>query len=445
MSHPITYLSLDFGTSAVKAAVITEEGDILSHAACDYPYLLLPGEKVELSPEKLFDALWSAAARLDETLRSQVEWVCYDTFSPSPVFMKKDGSLAYPNIITHLDRRSREQSDYIDKLLGKDHYMNLSGIYPFPGGCSAMTFIWFLQHMPEVYKETAYIGHLTSYIHKAFTGEWMIDLVNASMTGLYHTITQAGWSPELLDSFGLSESLFPPIHLPGTRLGSLLPGIADKLGVPSGIPVAVGTNDVAAAQMGAKNKLPGDIMNTAGSSEMVGILTDTPRVRPDYYLRNSALPGIWQIYSTTAGGFAVDWFYQQFCTEMSRERFFQTFVPDAIRHYLHDPSVTFDPYLTGDRQSLEKKAAAWHGLTLGTTKAQMFTAMLRSMQMVLKKTLDEAALIQNLNHTIKVSGGMATTAYLELKADCIPGFDFSVMDDCPIRGNMELVKYYIQP
>jgi len=438
------YLSIDFGTSAVKLSIVDENGETKCWAKHDYPYILLPGEKAEISPDELFKALFAAAAKLDPELRAAVSYVCYDTFSPSPVFMGEDGELVYPNIITHLDRRSRPQTPYIDKLIGKDYYMNISGIYPFPGGCSAMTLIWFLQNEPEVYDRTYKIGHLPSYIHKKFTGEWMVDLVNASMMGLYETTTQGGWSEELIEKFGLKREWFADIKNPGTLFGNLLPEMAEKLGVPAGVPVAVGTNDVASAQMGAHNSKAGEMMNTAGSSEMISILTDKPVVNPHYYLRNAALPGLWQIYSTTCGGFAVDWFYNQFCKDVPKSEFFGPFIENALDKYMGDTEVTFEPYLTGDRQSLEKKTGSWTGLTLSATREQMLAALLRSMQGVLRTTIEEASAIQKLSRTIKISGGMTTPTYLKLKRMEIPGFDFELVDDCPILGNVELIKHYIK-
>lgn len=436
------FLSIDFGTSAVKLSIVDENSHTLCWAKENYPYILLPGEKVEMSKDELWHALFAAAEKLDPALRRKVEYLCYDTFSPSPVILDRNGDLVYENIITHMDRRSRPQTAFIDNLIGKDRYMNISGIYPFPGGCSAMTYIWFLQNEPEVYKTAYRVGHLPTYIHKQLTGEWMVDLVNASMMGLYETTTQRGWSDELIHAFGLERSLFGEIYNPGTRHGSLLPEIASKLGVTTGIPVAVGTNDVASAQMGAHNSHAGEMMNTTGSSEMVSILTDKPAVNPEYYLRNSALPGIWQIYATTAGGFAIDWFYDQLCREMTKKEFYK-YVDDVIEQCMDDDSVTFDPYMTGDRQSLEKKTGAWHGLTLEATRDKMLAAMLRSMQGVLKKAIDQAAAVQNLSPTIKISGGMATPSYIKLKKHEIPGFEFEVVDDCPILGNVELVKYYM--
>ena len=220
--------------------------------------------------------------------------------------------------------------------------------------------------------------------------------------------------------------------------------IADKIGVKAGIPVAVGTNDVAAAQMGAGNKTAGGVMNTTGSSEMVSILVDTPKVNPGYYLRNAALPGLWQIYVTTCGGFGVDWFYDQFCKDMTKDEFF-AFEAEAIREYVKngDAGVTFTPFLTGDRQSLEKKTASWNGLTLGATRGQMIAALLASIQGVMYDAMQEAAKVTKLQEPVKISGGMATEAYMEMKKQAYQGMSFEVVDDCPILGNVELAKYYM--
>lgn len=436
------FLSIDFGTSAVKLSIIDDSGFIKCCSKRDYPYLLLPGEKAELSPKHLFSALFSAAKALDPALLQRVEYLCYDTFSPSLVLMDDSGELIYPNIITHLDRRSRAQSDYISKVIGNHRYMNISGIYPFAGGCSAMTLLWFRLHRPELIPHIKKAGHLTTYLHKIFTSLWMTDLVNASMLGLYETTTQRGWSKELISEFQFSESWFPDIYTPGLALGRLLPSIAEKLGVPAGIPVSVGTNDVAAAQMGAHNNSSGQIMNTAGSSEMVSILSDQPAASPHYYLRNSALPGLWQIYATTAGGFAVDWFYRQFCRELSKEDFYGEYIEKCIEKYKDSAVLAFDPYLTGDRQSLEKKTGAWHGLTLSSTREEMLISMLKSIQSVLYGTLQEAKSFLTLNCVIKISGGMVTPSYLKIKELEMPDYTFKQVDNCPVLGNVELIKYH---
>jgi sugar (pentulose or hexulose) kinase len=437
------FLSVDFGTSSLKASLVDEKLNELGTAKAEYPYILLPGSKVEMDPAELMGGLYTATAQLDPNLLKQVELLCYDTFSPSPVFIKASGALAYPNIVTHMDRRSREQCRYIDEEFGRDRYLHIAGIYPFAGGAGIMTVLWMKQNRPEVLENTCRIGHLTTYVHRQLTGEWMVDLVNASMLGLYETVTQGGWSRTLLDEFSLDERWFDRICNPGTVLGRLLPEESAKLGIKSGVPVAVGTNDMASAHMGAGNLRPGCIMNTAGSSDMVSILTDQPVVNPRYYLRNSALPGLWQIYATTAGGFALDWFHEQLARDLTGQEFYEDFVPKALAEFEEDGEVTFDPYLTGDRQSIEKRTGAWHGLTLGTTRGEMLAAMLKSMNRVLNATVREAATVVRLEPVIKLTGGLSTKAFVRLKEREIPGFRFEVVENCSIIGNVVLAQRYL--
>ena len=436
------YLSIDFGTSAVKLSIVDDNLQVKCWNKAEYRYLLLPGEKNELREADLFTALAKAAKGLDAELLDRVERICYDTFSPSIVFMDRAGTLVYPNIITHLDRRSRKQSDDIDRIIGREAYMNISGIYPFAGGCSAMTLLWFLQNQPEILDRSYYVGHLTTLIHKRFTGLWMVDFVNASMLGVYETTTQGTWSEVLLKELHIERRLFPDIYSPGTVYGTLQREMADLLGMKVGIPVCVGTNDVAAAQMGAGNKRAGEIMDTAGSSEMVSILTDTPSVNSGYYLRNSALPGLWQIYATTCGGFGIQWFYEQFCREMSLEEFYR-YENDEILKYLEagQNDVSFTPYLSGDRQSLLKKTASWNGVTLASTRGQMLVSCLAAIQEVIYGTIEKAARVQKLEHVIKISGGMLTPMYLRLKTQMHPEYTLKLVDDCPILGNVALAKY----
>ncbi len=436
------FLSIDFGTSSVKMSILDEKLDVKQTAKAEYPYILLPGEKVEIDPKALMGGLFQAAGQLDPSLRARVEAICYDTFSPSPVLIAEDGRLAYPNIVTHMDRRSRAQCGYIDRTFGKDNYLHIAGIYPFAGGAGIMTILWFQQNQPEYLKKTDRIGHLTTYIHHELTGKWMVDLVNASMLGLYETTTQGGWSKTLLDAFQLEPRWFSEIRNPGTVFGELLPGIAEKLGVKAGVPVAVGTNDMASAQAGAGNNEAGCIMDTAGSSDMVSILTDKPVVNPHYYLRNSALPGLWQIYATTAGGFAVDWFYEQFCKDLDKKTFYGPYIEDCLNRFQKDGEVTFDPYLTGDRQSMEKKTGAWRGLTLAATREEMLAAMLKSMNRVLNTTIREAAGVVSLKPVIKLTGGMSGEKYIRLKEREIPGFRFEVVENCSILGNVVLMQRY---
>lgn len=431
-------LSLDFGTSALKASILDTDLKTLQSEKEEYPYVLLPGEKVEMEPGEVMRAMKETCGRLDKALRDNVGMLCYDSFSPSLVLMDEEGKPLH-NIVTHMDRRSRKESEYICEKMGKERYQAIVGVFPFTGGVSLTSLLWFMKESPELIARVRRIGHLPTYFHKLLTGIWAVDFVNASMMGLYETVKQGDWSDEILDVFDIPRDWLSPIHMPGESLGKLLPAIAAEIGLPEGIPVTMGTNDVVAAHAGAGNDRAGQILNTAGSSDMVSILTDKATLHPQYYVRNAGVRGLWQIYATTSGGFAIEWFYNEFCRDMDKDHFFATFLPEALACREGNP-VAFAPYLAEDRQSLERRTASWTGLTLASTRKQMLAALLDSMQTVLADTVAYAAQTTRMDPNIKVTGGMTADAVMRLKAENFPSYAFELKDDCPILGNAILAR-----
>lgn len=428
-------LSVDFGTSALKLSVLNTQLQILAGARSNYPYTVLPGEKIEQDPWQLLRAMEKCCVALPEDLRQEIDLICYDTFAPSLMLLDSSGFPLYP-VVTHLDRRSRKQSDMICRMIGKEHYRSIAGTYPFTGGVSLTNLLWFMENMPQLQREICHIGHLPTFIHYQLTGKWMIDLANASMLGVYDTVGESGWSQEILSAFQIPQSWLPPIVPSGQLLGALTADMAARLGLRAGIPVATGTHDVVAAHAGAGNTRAGQVLNTAGSSDMISILTDKPILHERHYVRSGGKKGLWQIYGTTSGGFAIEWFRKQFCTEMEENEFYKEYLPHCAS--LGGGRVWFKPYLAEDRQSLERRLAGWEGLSLGTTRDEMLGALLHAMQQELGKILQTAAQLIPLDKCIKVTGGIASEAILDLKRRIFGDYLFVQKDNCPILGNAQL-------
>lgn len=429
-------LSADFGTSSLKLSVLDEDLRTLQSVKQVYHYTMRAGEMVEEDPLELMQALVDGCNALDKTLRGQIDLICYDAYAPSLVLMDGDGAALYP-VVTHLDRRSRAQSKEICQAFGKDEYQAITGTYPFTGGVSLTSVMWFLKEHPSLCARVRRMGHLPTYLHKQLTGQWVIDLANASMTGLYDTVGQTGWSGDLLRAFAVPQGWMCPIADPGEALGTLLPRMAQDMGLKEGIPVAVGTHDVVAAHAGVGNNRSGQILNTAGSSDMLSILTDTPALHPGYYVRCAGQKDIWQIYATTSGGFALEWFRKQFCRELDINAFYKEYISRCVPLCGAGP-LQFDPYLAEDRQYLERRLAAWRNLSLDTKRDEMLASLIYAMQNVLCGVLREAGRYIALDRVMKVSGGMADTAILDLKKRMFEGFRLEKVDNSPILGNARL-------
>ena len=319
-------LSVDFGTSSVKLSVVDDKLNILSSAKVSYQISVTNGDWVELDGRVVFDAMMKGIHQLSQYAET-IELIGFDTFSPSMTFMDEEGNALHP-VLTHLDRRSKEQTKEILRVMGKEIFQSITGIQPFTGGASITSALWMKENRPDVFNAAHQLSHLNTYIYKRLTGVFATDPTNASMTGMYNTVTGDGWSKEICQTFGIPMEMLPPIYEAGSILGGLKPEIAAQCGLKAGIPVALGGNDAVTAQVGAGNTHSGDILNISGSSEMVSILSDTPKVNDKYYLRRSATPGLWQIFAITASGFAIDWFREEFYKDMDEYTFFKKEICD---------------------------------------------------------------------------------------------------------------------
>ena len=428
-------LSADFGTSSVKTAVIDEHRTILKASRRSYQYRILEENQVELSMETVEAAFYETVRELKEFL-PYVSLISFDTFAPSLVMMEKDGKPLYP-IVTHLDRRSREYTKKIIDIFGKDKYRNITGTLPYAGGVTLTSLLWFFHYRPELTKKIYKIGHLSTYLFKRLTGQWAMDEVNASITGMYDTVHNSGWSQEICEKSGVPMSILPPVKEAGNTFELVLPEMAEKLGVGRNTMVNLGTQDVASALAGAGADKKGQILCISGSSEMIAILTDKPVTNDKYYLRNSGIKGLWQVFSITTGGFAIDWFRDQFYTDMSKEEFYSSFLPDLLEKRFDAGGVTFHPYLTGDRQSLKRKRGSFGGLSLDTKRDHMLCALVVGIQSQAMQTLRLCGDIIPNKQKMTATGNLAENeAYINIKSRLFGGAAIEVIDNCPLIGNV---------
>ena len=426
-------LAIDVGTSSTKTAILDEQCNIITASSAGYDFHYHSDNRVELDAEEIISAIVKSIQALTFSLAG-IDLIVFDTFSPSLTFMNDDGDVLCP-VITHLDRRSKKQTQNILTTIGKDRFQAITGIQPFTGGASVTSLLWMLENNPELIGQCTKIGHLPTLLYKRFTGLWATDPVNASMTGLYETITQSGWSKELCDDLGIPMNLLPEIKPVGIIEKGLCREFALRAGLRAGIPVALGSNDAAVAHIGAGNTSSGCVMNTAGSSDIISVLSDIPRFDDRYYLRNACIPGLWQIFAITAGGFALDWCREQFYRDMTPTAFYEDELRQAVALCGEDMPVQFEPYLAGDRQSLTLKWATFSGLTLNTSRRDMLAALLMGMQRPLKEVMSLCEAFLEMKDTIKATGGMLSKPMVALKENVFSGYHFEKYDDCPLLGS----------
>lgn len=368
----MSILALDIGSSSVKAA-LGKPGKIVGEIVRQEYRSHYDGVRAEIDSNDVVKAIVSSIAQLGRRAK-KVDFVALSVMSPSWVAMDKRGKAITP-IVTHQDRRSVQIAHELENKIGREKMLATAGNRPFPGGISSTTCAWFLRHESSVMKRADLVGHLTTLIHRQLTGSRVTDPSNASFMGLYETTKQGTWNSELCDAVGIKKNLLPEI-LPSDQIAGRVKEINDW-GLTPGTPVLTGMVDTSAAMILAGPKV-GQMVNVSGSTDVLALCTDTPHPHEKLLTRALGVGRFWLEVSTlAAGGSSLGWMHDQFFSELSYPRF-NKLLAKLGRSPL-ESKITFDPHLAGDRMSIDQKTASFTGLTLGTTREMMLSAVIESL------------------------------------------------------------------
>jgi rhamnulokinase len=105
------------------------------------------------------------------------------------------------------------------------------------------------QDCPGLLEATDCLLFMPDFVHWALCGSRVAEFTIASTSQCLHPLTR-NWATGLLKNFGLPAHMFPKVVPPGTRLGALRPGVADRTGLRKVNVVAPPAHDTAAAVAG---------------------------------------------------------------------------------------------------------------------------------------------------------------------------------------------------
>jgi xylulokinase len=367
-------LGLDVGSSSVKAAILRDRDIAPPIVRAEYP-TRFDGVRAEVDADALLAAVAEAIRQIGAAARA-VDAIALSVMSPAWVAMDADGNAITP-IITHQDRRSIEIARRIESTVGKDRHLAIAGNRPIPGGISSTTAAWFIENAADVMRRADLVGHVNTLLLRQLTGARAIDPSNASFTGLYRTVDQGGWDAELCAVAGVSQALLPQILEADKVASRVTTTAAAAFGLTQGTPVLTGMVDTSAAMISTGAAI-GQLFNMCGSTDVLGLCTDRPVPHERLLTRAIGIGRKWMSVSTiAAAGSALTWVREQFYRELPVDAFFG--VAGELSRQRKANTVVFEPYLAGDRMSIEQKRGAFFGLTLATTRDDLLNAVVESL------------------------------------------------------------------
>ena len=261
-------LSLDAGTTSVRAIVFDQEGQIKAVAQKEIRQIYPKPGWVEQDPQEIWFTQMSAAVEALGRARIRPSDIAglgiTNQRETTVIWDRKSGDAVY-NAIVWQDRRTAEACDEL-RAAGHDKKINERTGLLLDSYFSGTKIAWILDNVPGV-RERAEAGELlfgtvdTWLIWKMTSGHHVhvTDPSNASRTLLYNIHT-GKWDEELLKLFRVPASLLPEVRTSSEVYGEVSTSLGLQKVVIAGI-----AGDQQSALFGQMCVHPGQAKNTYGT------------------------------------------------------------------------------------------------------------------------------------------------------------------------------------
>jgi sugar (pentulose or hexulose) kinase len=277
-------LGIDLGTSYFKVGLFDAAGTLKGLGRA-------PVNKTSPAPgwdELAVDEFWATLRRgLGDALAQakatadEIAAVSYSSQASTFLFLDERDEPLTP-LILWTDLRGAPVPLELATFAQSDEFRNTTGFTGLAEQSAALKWRWFQRRAPAIWTRTRKIMTISDYLSFALTGERVGDASTAAFLGLYD-LTRAQWWPEALLRFGLEEKLLSTPLRPGSPWGQTIARATAVLGVPKGIPFAVGALDHHVAAIGSGLERLADMSISTGTVLAALALVDSPAPRPRCY------------------------------------------------------------------------------------------------------------------------------------------------------------------
>lgn len=259
-------LGIDLGTTSVKAGIIAPDGEVLDSFAQSYPTHRSDGH-VEQDPEDWIRLIDAALARFAGRtvaalgLCSQVD---------THVFVGADGRALMP-AIQWQDARAAPEAAALDAQVTEAQKIAWWGApMPIDASRAIARMAWVAQHRPEIWAQTQYVMLPKDYCLLRLTGVASTDPIsNIGLVG-----PDMAYVSEVFDLVPGSAEKMAPLVPVMDLVGEV------AFGPFKGTPAASGTMDAWTGLVGAGGAGEGQTVYLSGTSEILGISSQTVRPTP---------------------------------------------------------------------------------------------------------------------------------------------------------------------
>lgn len=294
-----TYLGVDLGTTATKAAVIDASGTVLARSRVTHP-AARAGSRGRADPQAWRRSVAAACGALGSAADS-VAAMGIVSLCPAALLLDAAGEPTTA-AVTWDHPQLREHCTEVEPLWGPAHQDRIGNRLD-PSTAMAISYRFFAECEPQALQRATTFGLVTTWLGRWLTGEWAVDPTQASYTGVFSLADGAwDWIPQAAAALGMPPGILPPIRPTLSVIGHLTPGAAAEIDVPQGIPVVVGGGDTPAGAYLMGVAPGGPALLTIGTTHVVTRSHSRPDPRGAALQRADIRPGQWLTHGVTNGG-----------------------------------------------------------------------------------------------------------------------------------------------
>lgn len=430
-------IGVDIGTTNLKAVAFSLDGRQLAKASVPTPTHYPQADWAEFPVDALWDGLVAVMQRVATELGTTHEplAIAFTGMAEAGVPLCKKGQALYP-AIAWFDRRVLPQMEAWENKIGAERTAKITGL-PIGPAAGILRPLWLRDNTPDIYARMKTWLNLPDYAAYRLCGTQVTEFSLASRMMVLDLETK-DWSKDILEAVDFDKDKLGTLAQSGTQIGTLSLEMAERLGLPNGLPVCTGGHDHLCAAVGLGVTRDGDIFDSIGTAE--AMVAAVPESSPN---PKNAAAGIAQglhvlpnrsyaITGNAFGGGSFDWTRKLLLSSITDEKMaFETLIELASETDIGSGGVFFLPHLRqANPPNLDARSrGAFLGLSSDSTSGHMARAVLEGLAYEFQQILDAVHDNFGLNSTglVASGGGTRNKLFMQIKAD-VSGLPITIPD-----------------
>lgn len=411
----------DCGATNVRVIAMDTRGQILASKSA--PNETDPDPNFEggiiWDLEKMWGKLCVAAKEVTSKIDvSRIAGTTVTTFGVDGAFVDEKGEQLYP-VVSWQCNRTHPIMDNIQKYIPLEELYGITGVYPYAFN-TINKMIWFRENRPDIIDSAHRFLFIPSLFIQKLSGELKNDATMMG-TSMMADLADGAFSQPILDKLGIDASLFGEINQAGEQAGLSHEQAFAETGVPVGTPVFFAGHDTQFAVFGSGADLNQPVLSS-GTWEILMARTAAFTASPKELGNNlttemDAKAGVYNIGQNWLGSGILEWFSRNFYADLKGDKLYETMIADALAVESGSHGLTIDPAFYKDKAA--DKGGIIQGLTISTSRAEIYRALLESLADRMKQALDtlEVAGDFKAERIICVGGGSKNRLWNQLRAN----------------------------